>query len=343
MRGAERVQGMSKGLSRRGFLAAGAGIAGAGLLRPARGADPVRLAGVYAGPLCDPWVAAVHRAAVSAAAAGEVHYVWSDRVGATDIGAALHHAATAGAALIVADVFGAEQAARAVAAVHPGTAFLLGSSFVPDAAAPNVAVFDARIDEACLLSGIIGGAVTRTGRIGMVAGYPLCGVNRRLHAFAAGARMARPGVVLETGFTGTWQGGAVEAGFVAGMLSRGADVVFGERPGAIAEAVVRGSVAMGCIGDMAGAGGAVATAAVWKVGPTLTAVLARVREGRFGPEDFGRCATMAEGGCGLAPFHAGIRQVDERASALLQRVAMRMRAGAFDLRIADHQPDEVFA
>ena len=54
---------------------------------------------------------------------------------------------------------------------YPKTAFLIGSSFKPDAAAnPNFAVFDNYIQDASYLSGIIAGAMTKTGVLKMRAG-----------------------------------------------------------------------------------------------------------------------------------------------------------------------------
>jgi basic membrane lipoprotein Med (substrate-binding protein (PBP1-ABC) superfamily) len=192
---------MSRSFSRRGVLAAGAGLLGAGLVPTARAAQAPRLAAVLTGSVTEAWAGSVHRAALAAASAGAVRYDWAGNVPHADGASAIRRAAEAGADLVVADVFGAEQTARAVAAEFPGTAFLFGSSFGPDAEAANVAVFDSRIDEACHLAGIVAGAVTVTGHIGLVADYPLRGVNQLMHAFATGAREVRPGLVFEAGFT----------------------------------------------------------------------------------------------------------------------------------------------
>ena len=55
----------------------------------------------------------------------------------------------------------------------PRTAFLLGSS--GKAQAPNFSVFDNYIQEPAYLTGMIAGGISKSGKIGMVGGYPIPG------------------------------------------------------------------------------------------------------------------------------------------------------------------------
>ena len=80
---------------------------------------------------------------------GEITYDWSENVANTDYERVMREYAEAGNELIVGEVFGVERAARQVAKDYPETAFLMGSSFGPEA--PNFAVFDNYIQE-CSLS-----------------------------------------------------------------------------------------------------------------------------------------------------------------------------------------------
>ena len=75
------------------------------------------------------------------------------------------------ATLIVGEAFAVEAAARKVARDYPGTAFLLGSS--GKAQAPNFSVFDNYIQEPAHLTGMIAGGISKSGKIGMVGGYPI--------------------------------------------------------------------------------------------------------------------------------------------------------------------------
>ncbi|MEZ5824500.1 MAG: BMP family ABC transporter substrate-binding protein [Geminicoccaceae bacterium] len=60
---------------------------------------------------------------------------------------------------------------RQVAQDYPETAFLMGSSFEPQD--PNFSVFDNYIQECSYLTGLVAGAKTGSGVIGMIGGYPI--------------------------------------------------------------------------------------------------------------------------------------------------------------------------
>ena len=81
-----------------------------------------------------------------------------------------------------------------MAAEYPNVAFLMGSSFKEDAALPNLSVCDNYIQDTSYLTGIIAGAMSQTGNIGMVGGFSTPAANRLMHAFMAGAREMNPDV-----------------------------------------------------------------------------------------------------------------------------------------------------
>ena len=54
-----------------------------------------------------------------------------------------------------------------------------------------------RVYEAKFLVGMIAGAMTRTGHVGYVADYPICGMAASINAFALGARMVNPRVKVD--------------------------------------------------------------------------------------------------------------------------------------------------
>jgi basic membrane lipoprotein Med (substrate-binding protein (PBP1-ABC) superfamily) len=172
--------------------------AGAAALAPAvlpvaaRAQGALKVAGIYTVPVEQQWVSRIHLAAQAAIAAGEIEYAFTENVANTDYPRVMREYADQGVQLIVGEIFGVEQEAREVAAEYPETAFLMGSSFMPDAAAnPNLAVFDNYIQDASYLTGIIAGSMTQTGNVGMVGGFPIPEVNRLMHAFMAGVRETR--------------------------------------------------------------------------------------------------------------------------------------------------------
>ena len=124
-------------LSRRSLLkAAGAGAAlvATGAL-PGRllAADPIKVAAIYTVPVEQQWVSRIHKAANAAKERGDIEYVFSENTSNTDYERVMREYCEAGNKLIVGEVFGVEDAARAVAKDYPDVAFLMGSSFKPDA------------------------------------------------------------------------------------------------------------------------------------------------------------------------------------------------------------------
>ena len=167
-------------ISRRAVLATGSALAVASLL-PSRlfAQEKLKVAAIYTVPFEQQWVSRIHQAANAAKDRGDIEYTATENVSNTDYERVMREYAEAGNKLIVGEVFGVEEAARNVAKDYPDTAFLMGSSFKPDAAtAPNFSVFDNYIQDASYLSGIIAGAMTKSKKIGMVGGFPIPEVNR---------------------------------------------------------------------------------------------------------------------------------------------------------------------
>jgi basic membrane protein A and related proteins len=144
-------------------------LAGATLMLPAMGSlaraeGPIKTAAIYTVPVEQQWVSRIHKAATTAKERGDIDYVFSEKVANTDYERVMREYCEAGKELIVGEAFAVEDAARAVAKDYPDRAFLIGSSFKPDAAVPNFSVFDNYIQDASYLVGIIAG---------MVGGYPI--------------------------------------------------------------------------------------------------------------------------------------------------------------------------
>ena len=154
-----------------------------------------------------------------------------ENVSNTDYERVMREYAEAGNKLIVGEVFGVEDAARAVAKDYPDIAFLMGSSFKPDAAVPNFSVFDNYIQDASYLTGIIAGAMTKSKNIGMVGGYPIPEVNRLMNAFMAGVKESAPDAKFQVAFIGSWfdPPKAKETAFA--QIDGGADLLYAERFG----------------------------------------------------------------------------------------------------------------
>lgn len=85
-------------------------------------------------------------------------------------------------------------ACRKVAARHPHVKILNCALSMPYA---GIRTYYGRIYEAKFLTGAMAGAMTRTGKIGYVANYPIFGVPAGINAFALGAKMTNPNVEVK--------------------------------------------------------------------------------------------------------------------------------------------------
>ena len=328
-------------LSRRGFMATTAAtvLVTATLGTPALAADPVKVAGIYTVPVEQQWVSRIHKAAMAAKDRGDIEYVYSENVSNTDYARVMREYAEAVNALIIGEVFGAEQEAREVAADYPEIAFLMGSSFKEDAALSNFAVFDNYIHDASYLSGIIAGSMSETGNIGMVGGFPIPEVNRLMHAFMAGAKEMNPDIKFQVSFIGSWfdPPKAKETAFA--MIENGADMLYAERFGVSDAAKEKGVLAIGNVIDtQAEYPETVVASAIWNFEPTLDKAIAEVQAGTFSAADYGMYSFMKEGGTVLAPLGTFEGKVPEAALELVKTREAEIMSGDFVVEINDSEP-----
>ena len=319
-----------------GFTAA----AGAGLL-PARllAQEPLSVAGIYTVPVEQQWVSRIHKAAEAAKADGQITYTFSENTANTDYPRVMREYAESGVKLIVGEIFGVEQEAREVVLDYPDTAFLLGSSFMPDPAYPNLSVFDNYIQDASYLSGIIAGAMTETGNIGMVGGFPIPEVNRLMQAFMAGVKEMKPDATFQVSFIGSWfdPPKAKETAFA--MIENGADLLYAERFGVSDAAQEKGILAIGNVIDTQGDyPDTVVASAIWHFEPTLQAALDQIAAGSFEADNYGVYSFMKYGGCSLAPLGTFEGKVPQEALDLVATREAQIKSGEFVVEIDDTEP-----
>jgi len=327
-------------ISRRGLILGGAALGfAANLPRAALAQEPLKMAGVYTVPVEQQWVSRIHIAAEALKAAGTVDYTYTENVANTDYPRVMREYCEAGVKLIVGEIFGAEQEAREVAAEYPDVAFLLGSSFPPDAAAnPNLAVFDNYIQDAAYLSGIVAGGMTK-GNIGMVGGFPIPEVNRLMNAFMAGVREVKADAKFQVSFIGSWfdPPKAKETAFA--MIDGGADLMYAERFGVSDAAKERGVLAIGNVIDTQGDyPETVVTSALWHFEPTLNAAVAAIQGGTFKADNYGTYSFMNAGGCSLAPLGTFEGKVPAEVMAKVAEKEAAIKDGSFTVAIDDNEP-----
>ncbi|MEI2298730.1 BMP family protein [Ensifer sp. MJa1] len=329
-------------ISRRTLIkAAGASavVAAAGLPSRLLAADPIKVAAIYTVPVEQQWVSRIHKAANAAKERGDIEYVYSENTANNDYERVMREYCEAGHRLILGEVFGVEDAARAVAKDYPDVAFLMGSSFKPDAAVPNFSVFDNYIQDASYLSGLVAGAMTTSKNIGMVGGYPIPEVNRLMNAFMAGVKEVAPDTKFQVAFIGSWfdPPKAKETAFA--QIDGGADLLYAERFGVSDAAKEKKILAIGNVIDtQADYPDTVVASALWHFEPTLDKAISEVKAGTFKASDYGIYSFMKNGGCSLAPFGTFDSKVPDAIKAKVSEKEKMIKDGSFIVEINDAEP-----
>lgn len=306
-------------------------------------AEKIKVAGVYTQPIQQKWDATLHKALVKLSAAGEIEYVYSEKVSGTDYIRVIREYSEAGTKLIIGEAFGISRDVRKVADDYPEVAFLMGDSF--GAYGKNMAVFDNYIQEPCYLMGMIAGKMTKTNKIGMVGGYPIGEVNRLFNAFMAGAKAVNPAAEFKVSFIGSWYDPPKAKEFAFAQVEAGVDVLYAERAGVVDAAREKGIIAFGNVNDMnkeENGTDVVVASALWNMDAAIGQAVKLVKEGKFTAEDYRDYTMMAKGGASLSPFYEFDAKIPADVKAQVAKAGDDIKAGTLKVEINDTEPKSTF-
>ena len=335
---------MTNKLTRRNFnilAAAGAGAMAFGV--SGAHAATIKVAGIYTQPIQQKWDARLHQALVASKDAGEIEYVFSEKVSNTDYIRVLREYCESGVKLIVGEAFGISKEARKVADEYPEIAFLMGDPF--DKHGKNFSVFDNFIHEPCYLMGILAGSMTKTNKIGLVGGYPIGEVNRLFHAFINGAKSVNPDVQFKVNFIGSWYDPpkAKEAAFA--QIEAGVDILYAERAGVVDAAREKGILAFGNVNDMnkeENGTDVVVASALWHMESAINNAIAQVKAGTFTAENYKEWTMMQKGGATLSPYYEFDSKIPADAKASVEKIKADILSGAYVVEINDEEPKSTY-
>jgi basic membrane lipoprotein Med (substrate-binding protein (PBP1-ABC) superfamily) len=128
-----------------------------------------------------------------------------------------------GYGLVFGHGFEYQDAAQRVAPDFPKTFYVTTSG---NRAGPNIAGLEFAFDEGAYLAGIVAGATTRSGTIGVIGGTEIPPVKRSFHAFEAGAKSVNPKITVITSYIGNWDDASAGKEQALAQIGRGADVLF---------------------------------------------------------------------------------------------------------------------
>ena len=325
--------------ARRAIVSSALLITAAAWLQPvtAQAADKLQVAAIYTVPVEQQWVSRIHKALGAAVERGEIDYVFSESVANPDYERVMREYAEAGKQFIIGESFAVESAARKVARDYPEISFLMGSSGKPQE--PNFSVFDNYIQEPAYLTGMIAGGMSKSGKIGMVGGFPIPEVNRLMNAFMAGVREMNPDAEFMVSFINSWfdPPKAKEAAFA--MIDKGADVMYAERFGVSDAAKERKVLAIGNVIDTQEQyPDTVIASALWDMAPTVDAAIKAVQAGEFKAEDYGKYSMMQYKGSSLAPLGTFEDKIPAELKAKVDAKQKAILDGSFTVKVDDKQP-----
>lgn len=183
--------------------------------------------------------------------------------------------------IIFATSFGYMDPTIKVAKRFPKVTFMHCSGFKT---AENVSNYFGRIYQARYLTGMVAGRMTKSGKVGYVAAFPIPEVIRGINAFTLGVRAVNPKAEVRVVWTKTWYDPAMEKEAAKSLFDVGVDVItqHQDSPGVQEAAQERGVYSIGYNTDMSKfAPKSHLVAAVWDWVPWYVDVVEKVKAGTW--------------------------------------------------------------
>lgn len=125
--------------------------------------------------------------------------------------------------LVIGHGFEFQDAAIRVSPEFPKTAYLITSG---DKTGRNVASLAFAFGDGAYLAGMVAGANTKSGVIGVIGGTALPPVVQAFRAFEAGAKSVNPRVMVLSSYIGNWDDVSAAKEQALAQIARGADMIF---------------------------------------------------------------------------------------------------------------------
>jgi len=229
-----------------------AGVLSLGLASTAL-ADPLKAAFIYIGPPGDHGWTYSHdqgRIKTEAALKGAVTTTYVDNVPETaDSERVMRDLAQKGNQVIFATSFGYMNQMAKVAQLFPKTTFMHATGYKTG---PNMGTYDIHTYEGAYLLGIIAGKTSKSGKLGVVASFPIPEVVRNIDAFTLGARSVNPKATTQVVWVNSWFDPGKERDAALAMISQGCDTLMQntDSPAVVQAAEQKGVHAFGWDSDM---------------------------------------------------------------------------------------------
>ncbi len=329
-------------ITRRDLLNGLSVVAAGSALSLARGpgaaaAQPMRARLISESPLEEPFMLQLHLAMKRLKDEYGLDYEMSESVKAADYIRVLRDWADQGIELIVGDAYSAEDGCRRVARDFPETAFVMASA-VSDVA-DNFSIYPGQNYEPCYLAGMLAAKLSKTGTIGIVAGFAVPATNVVINTYRDGARSINPAVKVKISFIGSWYDPPKAKEATIAQVEQGVDVIIAERVGVIEAAAERGIVAFGYMSDQAAVKpDTVVTSIIWDPYPLVKESIDRIKAGTFKGQDMSPFELMSKGGSYLTPYGAFEDRIPIDTKAEIEAKSKDIISGVFVIKYDGSEP-----
>ena len=158
--------------------------------------------------------------------------------------------AQTGVDIIFATSFGYMESMLKVAKEYPDVKFEHATGYKT---APNMSVYSSKFYQGRYIQGVIAGHMSKAGKAGYIASFPIPEVIRGINAFYLGATSVNPNFDIDVVWVNTWYDPGKEADAAKVLISQGADIItqHTDSPAALQIAAMHeGVMAFGQASDM---------------------------------------------------------------------------------------------
>lgn len=190
------------------------------------GGAPLNVAFAYVGPVGDGGWTFAHdnaRKKLEQEFGGRIKTTFVEKVPeAADAERVFRDLVQQGNTLVFGTTFGYMEPMLKVAADSPQVRFEHATGFKQ---AANLRSYDSRTYEGAYMAGVVAGAMTKTGTLGVVGSIPIPEVIRNINSFTLGAQSSNPKVTVKVVWVNEWFNPPQETNAAQTLINAGADVL----------------------------------------------------------------------------------------------------------------------
>jgi len=290
-------------------------------------AEPFKVGFVYVGPIGDHGWTYMHdkgRLAVEETFGDAVETVYVESVAegpqATQV---MNSMISQGVDMIFTTSFGYMEQTVKVAKQNPDVIFEHATGYKT---APNLSVYSSRFYEGRYVQGVIAGHMSKAGKAGYIASFPIPEVVRGINAFYLGATSVNPDFDVDVVWVNTWYDPPKEADAAKVLMAGGADIItqHTDSPSPLAAAAAQGIKGFGQASDMISFAPETQLTAILDVwGPYYVARVKAAMDGTW--EESNTWGGMDTGMVAMAPM----TNMDPELAALAEQLAYDIKTGNF--------------